>query len=94
MVIILVGVATVTRSHDSYIGVALVNLMSFNVILKTVVILWTTLETSIGSVSRIKTFSETTESEAETSSVEMIDTGENWPQHGSIEFKHSCATYK
>ncbi|KAF7919657.1 hypothetical protein EAE99_008509 [Botrytis elliptica] len=94
IVIILVGVATVTRSQHSYIGLALVNLMSFNNILKSIVILWTTLETSIGSVSRIKTFSETTESEAETSSQDMIETSENWPQHGGVEFKDVCATYK
>lgn len=93
IVIILVGVATVTRSHHSYIGLALVNLMSFNTILKQIVILWTTLETSIGSVSRIKTFGETTESESETSSQEMIIASEDWPQNGSVEFINAWATY-
>ncbi|EDO02859.1 hypothetical protein SS1G_05336 [Sclerotinia sclerotiorum 1980 UF-70] len=93
IVIILVGVATVTRSHHSYIGLALVNLMSFNTILKQIVILWTTLETSIGSVSRIKTFGETTESENETSSQEMIIASEDWPQNGSVEFINAWATY-
>ena len=94
IVIILVGVATATRSQHSYIGLALVNLMSFNNILKSIVILWTTLETSIGSVSRIKTFSETTKSETEASSQDMIGPSEIWPQHGVVEFKDAWATYK
>ncbi|ATZ58539.1 hypothetical protein BCIN_16g02970 [Botrytis cinerea B05.10] len=93
IVIILVGVATATRSQHSYIGLALVNLMSFNNILKSIVILWTTLETSIGSVSRIKTFSETTKSETEASSQDMIGPSEIWPQHGVVEFKDAWATY-
>ncbi|KAF7870491.1 hypothetical protein EAF04_004235 [Stromatinia cepivora] len=93
IVIILVDVATVTRSHHGYIGLALVNLVSFNTILKQTVILWATLETSIGSVSRIKTFGETIESESETSSQDMIIPSEDWPLHGSVEFKNAWATY-
>ncbi|PQE32692.1 ABC multidrug transporter protein [Rutstroemia sp. NJR-2017a WRK4] len=96
IVMILVGIATVTRSQHSYIGLALVNLMSFNNILKSIVILWTTLETSIGSVARIKRFSETTESESETNHLprDVVDSSEVWPQHGTVELKDVGATYK
>lgn len=45
------------------------------------------METSIGSVARMKEFSETTESETEAESEEMVDSGKNWPQHGGIEFR-------
>ncbi|CAD6444383.1 36bc0e59-e50e-421a-8e27-2b0a2cbc293c [Sclerotinia trifoliorum] len=69
IVMILVSVANVTRSHQGYI------------------------ETSIGSVSRIKTFGETTESEGETLSQEMIIPSEDWPQNGSVEFENALATY-
>jgi ATP-binding cassette subfamily C (CFTR/MRP) protein 1 len=92
IVLILVDVATATRSKIGYMGVALVNLMSFNEVLKNILLFWTTLETSIGSVSRVKDFSELTKSE--NLSEETMIPAEYWPQHGNIEFRQTSASYK
>lgn len=50
------------------------------------------LETSIGAVSRIKTFTGKTESEALTGETAPLPA--NWPMQGSIEFKNVIASYK
>ncbi|TVY47392.1 ABC transporter [Lachnellula occidentalis] len=91
IVLVLVGIAVGTRSKSGYIGVALVNLMSFNDTLKNVVLFWTTLETSIGSVSRIKDFSESTKSE--NLPQEIMVPSEDWPRHGRVQFVDASASY-
>ncbi|TVY32940.1 ABC transporter [Lachnellula subtilissima] len=91
IVLVLVGIAVGTRSKSGYIGVALVNLMSFNDTLKNVVLFWTTLETSIGSVSRIKDFSESTKSE--NLPQEIMVPSDDWPRHGRVQFVDASASY-
>lgn len=54
--------------------------------------LGTKLETSIGAVSRVKTFSTDTQSEA--LPAEIVIPPENWPVRGLIEFKDVSASYK
>jgi len=51
----------------------------------------TVLETSIGAVSRVKTFSEAIEPEA--LSAEITTPPELWPMTGHIEFKNVSASY-
>jgi len=73
-------------------GVALINIISFNEALARLIIYWTMLETSIGAVSRIKTFAETTISEVRpTVGPDPITA---WPQRGSIEMKNVAASYE
>jgi hypothetical protein len=50
------------------------------------------LETSIGAVSRVKTF--TTEIRPENLSSETFVPPENWPMRGQIEFRNVSASYK
>jgi len=50
------------------------------------------LETSIGAVARVKSFSNGTKAEALPS--ERTPPPENWPVLGSIEFRNLSASYK
>lgn len=43
-----------------FTGIALVNMMDFSQLLASLVEFWTSLETSLAAVSRVKTFSENT----------------------------------
>ncbi|KAI0814150.1 ABC transporter [Xylaria sp. FL0064] len=71
------------------LGVSLNNILSFNVALSSLVSGWTVLETSLGSIARLKQF------EAD---VEPEDKGElmnkpppHWPDRGAIEFRNVTA---
>jgi ABC-type multidrug transport system fused ATPase/permease subunit len=93
MAIVLIVLAMQAKSLVSpgYTGVALLNIMSFNQTMKFLVTSWTQLETSIGSISRVKAFAAATERE---------DTGEDaseppvdWPSRGEIEIRNLSASY-
>ena len=72
-------------SYDTgLIGLALVSLTGFSQILKQLVTNWTLLETSAVAVSRIRSFTSTTESENLPHECEKPP--ENWPSEGAIEF--------
>ncbi|KAK4444912.1 ABC multidrug transporter [Podospora aff. communis PSN243] len=72
-----------------FFGIALVSMEGFAHSLASLVAFWTKLETSLGAVSRVKTFSEDTLRE------ESLDEGVappvQWPSHGSLEFKNWTA---
>ncbi|KFY64271.1 hypothetical protein V496_03372 [Pseudogymnoascus sp. VKM F-4515 (FW-2607)] len=74
-----------------FVGLALINIMSFNMTLSAVIIHWTATETSLGAVSRIKSFVDSTSSE--NLSVESQDVPENWPSEGRITFSNVSASY-
>jgi len=73
-------------------GVALINVMSFNAALAQLIINWTMLETSIGAVSRIKSFAASTQSEVR--QAVRPDPMPSWPQHGAIEMENVVASYE
>jgi len=58
--------------------------------LNSLVSFWTDLETSIGAVSRIRSFSENTPSEAPTS---LEKASKEWIHSGGINFKNVSATH-
>lgn len=94
LAIILMVLVVKLRSGISggFVGLALLNVMSFNEMLAMIIQMWTTLETSFGAIARLKNFSATTASEnlpGETGSVP-----ETWPERGAIEFKNVSASYK
>jgi ATP-binding cassette subfamily C (CFTR/MRP) protein 1 len=93
LAVILMVLVVKLRSDISsgFVGLALLNVMSFNETLANIIKEWTNLETSFGAVARLMTFSATTESEnllGETRSVP-----DNWPDKGAIEFKNVSASY-
>ena len=74
-----------------FVGLALINIMSLNMTLSAVIIHWTATETSLGAVSRIKSFVGSTRSEnLPTESQEVLP---EWPSKGSILISDVSASY-
>ncbi|KAK1754461.1 P-loop containing nucleoside triphosphate hydrolase protein [Echria macrotheca] len=73
------------------IGLALVNIVGFSAALKQLVTFWTQLETSVGAVSRVRSFAETVQSEHRPSETEKV--AADWPARGGIEFDNVVASY-
>jgi len=65
--------------------------MSFNQSLATIIKMWTQLETSIGAIARLMSFAAQTVSENLPRENESVP--DNWPLHGTIEFKNVSASY-
>ena len=74
------------------IGVALVNVILFSQNLKLLLMFWTNLETHIGAITRIRSFTTTTVSEHEPR--EKEEPPSSWPSKGSISFDNVSAGYK
>jgi ABC-type multidrug transport system fused ATPase/permease subunit len=91
--VVLVGIAVATRGSLSagFIGVALLNIVTFTENLQGLIMQWTVLETSIGAVSRIRHFQRTVESEHQ--ECETIDPPASWPDQGAIEINDVVASY-
>ncbi|OHE95615.1 hypothetical protein CORC01_09047 [Colletotrichum orchidophilum] len=88
---IAVTLATQLRASSGFTGASLVTLMSFGDTLTTIVQSYTMLETSIGAVARLKTFSDTVT--PETGPDEDIIPKASWPEKGAIEIKAVSASY-
>ncbi|KNG46388.1 canalicular multispecific organic anion transporter 1 [Stemphylium lycopersici] len=68
-----------------YVGVALLNVVLFSQSIKLLISFWTQLETHIGSVARVKSF--TTDAITEDKEGEDRVPPPNWPSSGKVEFK-------
>lgn len=92
LAVVFVTLATQLRSNSAFAGASLITLMSFGDQLSLLVQQYTNLETSIGAVSRLKTFSEkvTPENLAE----ENLIPPREWPVEGSIEINGISASYE
>ncbi|KAK4224267.1 canalicular multispecific organic anion transporter 1 [Podospora fimiseda] len=86
-----VTLSTQLRSNTALTGASLVTLMSFGEALTYIIKFYTMLETSIGAVARLKTFSETVESENKPN--ETLIPPPEWPSHGAIEITDVSASY-
>ncbi|KAH8665276.1 putative ABC multidrug transporter [Tricladium varicosporioides] len=93
LAVLLVGVAVATKGQISagFIGVALINIVTFSENLQALITHWTVLETSIGAISRIRAFAKTP---SENQLTENSLPPKNWPERGSIEFREVSASYK
>ncbi|KAF7856278.1 hypothetical protein EAF04_009806 [Stromatinia cepivora] len=80
-----------TNISPGYVGLALLNVMTFNEALARIIKNWTNMETAVGAVSRLKNFSAITVSENLPSEIESVP--ENWPVFGAIEFRNVKASY-
>ncbi|KAI0389430.1 putative ABC multidrug transporter [Xylariaceae sp. FL0594] len=88
---ILTTLAVRLNSNSGFAGASLVTLMSLADNLSGIVIYFTSLETSIGAIARLKTFNETVK--AEDKEEEDLVPSEDWPQKGVIEVKGVSASY-
>ncbi|KAF5268054.1 hypothetical protein FOXYS1_1068 [Fusarium oxysporum] len=76
-------------TSEGAIGLAMVNLLGLNLTLTTVIDQWTTLETSLGAIARLKSFISNTPNENKQDETEVPD---NWPG-GRIVFDGVTASY-
>ena len=82
VVVLAVTIKSSTTGGDA--GVALVNVTSTNSVLAMLIISWTSLEASIGAVSRVRSFTRETPSEVRPDADRIPD--EDWPRTGAISF--------
>ncbi|KAF2276608.1 uncharacterized protein EI97DRAFT_377023 [Westerdykella ornata] len=80
------------KIDPGYVGVALLNVILFSQSVKLLISFWAQLETHIGSVARVKTF--TTDAVSENLEGEDKTPPPNWPCDGKIEFKNISACYR
>jgi ABC-type multidrug transport system fused ATPase/permease subunit len=94
MAILLVTVAIQTKHtvDPGMTGLALTNLVGFSQMLKQLITNWTLLETSMGALSRIRSF--TTSIETENLPGETNCAPDYWPKFGGIEFRNVVASHK
>lgn len=98
LVVILVTLAVELRNLPGSIsaggiGVALVTAMNFNQSVSVLIRFWTSMETSLGAIARIKAFESQTASEERPFSPEPPPSV-GWPSLGAIEFRNVSASYK
>ena len=84
---LIAALAVVRRANTGLTGIALTQVMVINMTLRMLILSWTEVETSIGAVSRIKNFSETTPSEYKLT--ENHEPTNEWPQHGANRIRGS-----
>lgn len=86
------GVTLRSRLDAGFLGVALVSMMNLGHSLAALITFWTLLETSLGAISRVKTFSEDTPTEKPR---EIVDTRilAGWPSQGSVVIENWSAHY-
>ncbi|KAJ6119541.1 P-loop containing nucleoside triphosphate hydrolase protein [Penicillium sp. IBT 18751x] len=90
--VIVIAVATSMRGNTmSLLGIALFNIVNFSSTLQTLVTEWTGLETSIGAVSRIRSYVQTTQTEDLDSESESVP--DYWPGYGNVEISNVSASY-
>ena len=73
------------------IGIALNVVLRTNTVLLSLVESWTHMETSLGAISRLRSFEKDVQPEDKAG--ETHQPPESWPDHGTIAFDHMSATY-
>ncbi|CAD0089764.1 unnamed protein product [Aureobasidium vineae] len=91
MAAVLTTLAVRLHSSSGFTGASLVTLMGFGENLSGIVIFYTKLETSIGAISRLKTFNESVRPEDRDD--EDVVPRAQWPQTGSIRLDGVSASY-
>ncbi|KAK1755881.1 ABC multidrug transporter [Echria macrotheca] len=85
------AVALHGKVDPGFFGVALVNMAGFCDSLARLISFWTSLETSLGAISRVKTFSEDTP--RETTPEDAAPAPPQWPSQGALVFDNWTASY-
>ena len=90
--VLVVALATqLPSTNTAFTGASLVSLMSVSDALRFIVITYTLLETSIGAVSRLRSFS--MKVKPETREGEDVVPPPEWPASGAIEIRDVSASY-
>lgn len=91
VVLVAMAVSLRSRINPGFLGLALVNMMNLSHSLTNLVEYWTSLETSLGGIARIKDFSENTP--AEETLNENLNLDAHWPSRGALRFDSVSASY-
>jgi ATP-binding cassette, subfamily C (CFTR/MRP), member 1 len=82
-----------------YVGLAVLNVITFSQSLSQIIRNWTELETSIGAIARVRQFVDTTANENRPEETQPLPESINdngalsWPPRGAIEFRNVSASY-
>ncbi|KAJ4993969.1 Canalicular multispecific organic anion transporter 1-like protein 2 [Stagonosporopsis vannaccii] len=91
MGVALVSLATQLRTSTGFTGASLISLMTFSELATGLIFTYTGLETSIGAVARLKTFSEKVQPEHQPG--EDVVPPVEWPQSGSMVIQNVSASH-
>ena len=91
VVLMILGVFLRDKLNPGLVALALLNIMTFNQTLTSLIKSYTQLETSIGAISRIRSFIVSTEQEPKAE--ESIEPEDGWPSTGVIQISHFSASY-
>jgi ATP-binding cassette, subfamily C (CFTR/MRP), member 1 len=89
---LVIVLSTQVKSAFVYTGAGMVTLISLGEYLANVILTFTSLETAIGAVSRLKAFGSNTPSESPSNSERPPP--ESWPESGRIEIIGASASYQ
>ncbi|KAF5000296.1 hypothetical protein FDECE_11257 [Fusarium decemcellulare] len=89
--VLLIVLATQLRSNAGMTGAGLVSLLTFSETVSNLITSYTNLETSLGAVSRLRSFTETVKPEDLPG--EDTEPPESWPHSGQIEIDEVSASY-
>ncbi|KAF2500059.1 hypothetical protein BU16DRAFT_578086 [Lophium mytilinum] len=93
VILVIIAVSTKGGSSDpGLIGLALANLVGFSQMLKQLITNWTLLETSMGALARVRSFTE--EVKSENLPHENQSPPDQWPMYGAIEFQNITASHE
>lgn len=92
LAVVIVAMSTQLSSNTGLTGASLITLMTFGSSLTFLIRNYTQLETSLGAVSRLKTFSEDVKPENQEG--EDVRPDESWPQRGEITIRDVSASYR
>ncbi|KAJ5248923.1 hypothetical protein N7468_000374 [Penicillium chermesinum] len=84
-----------TEVGAGYVGLAILNVITFSQTLSMILRMWASLETYIGSVARVRDFVSNTENENKLGEDALLPTIDlsSWPEKGAIEFRNVFASY-
>jgi ATP-binding cassette subfamily C (CFTR/MRP) protein 1 len=91
LAVVLVALSTQLKSNAGLTGASLVTLLNFGQTIAYLIVFYTALETSIGAVSRLRTFSLLVRPEDQPG--EDVEPPEDWPHAGRIDIKDVSASY-
>jgi len=95
LALLVTGLAVRLRADVSVglAGVSLVQLISLAETLKLLIQFWTSLETSLGAVARIKSFAASTPPEEREGDEPFVAVPAGWPARGQVEIENLAASY-
>ncbi|KAJ5499877.1 ABC transporter integral membrane type 1 [Penicillium expansum] len=91
VIVIAVAISMKGSPSMNLLGIALFNIVNFSGTLQTLVTYWIGLETSIGAVSRIRSYAQQATTENLDSETEAVH--EDWPQRGEVDIAGLSASY-